>query len=160
MAIKPVILGQIGSPNTRGRGTINENFNDLDARIDALVAPEYEFIKVSNIAVISEDAGTPDVIATLVTPELPAGVYEIGYAFQASFSTKDSPVFFKLGGTSPDALFFALAPGTNDADHVNKVYFYPTTFDGGVFTVTLNMYKVDIVDITVNYADLFLRRVG
>jgi len=141
---------------------INDNFINLDGRIDAVIEaglPPYAFEKVSAVDISgTDDAGAIDVV-TLTTPTLPAGTYELGYSFQVTFASKDKPVFFKLAGTFPDSLYFANGSSANNANHINRAYFYPKDYAGGIVTMTLKMYKTSGVT-TADFADLFIRRVA
>ena len=141
---------------------INDNFINLDGRMDEVIEaglPPYAFQKESAVDIPGTDEGGAITVVTMTTPTLPAGSYELGYAFQVAFDSKDKPVFFKLEGTFPDAAYFANAAGSNNAYHINRTYFYPKDYAGGIVTMTLKMYKTSGVT-TVDFADLFIRRVA
>jgi len=115
----------------------------------------YDTAKAAGIAITATTEGSPQTVVTLTTPNLPAGKYNIGYSWQATFQGKDRPLFFKIGGTLADAAFFSNAPGVNNALVYNRAYFFPKDYVGGVVTLSLEMYDplaqavVDFVDVSI-----------
>jgi len=115
--------------------------------------------KASGVAVTATTSGAPQTVVTMTTPILPAGTYNIAYAWQATFLARDKPLYFKLGGTFADAEFFSNAAGTNTALHVNRLYGYPKVFAGGAMTVSLEMYD-PLADAVVDFCDVVVSRVA
>ena len=104
---------------------------------------------------------TEQIIVTLVTPNLPAGEYFIGYSFEVDYNTtKDKPAFFRLTGTFPDAEFFSGSAPESSAKR-NRLYGYPKHWDGGVMTINLTMYKdATIPQFDCDFADVWVERKG
>ena len=129
------------------------------ADIQLFDAASHHTAKASNVIITATTSGAPQTVVTMTTPILPAGTYNIVYAWQATFLARDKPLYFKLGGTFADAAFFANAAGTNTALHVNRLYGYPKVFAGGAITVSLEMYDPQ-ADVVVDFADVVISRVA
>jgi len=112
--------------------------------------------KVSAVLGIGE---TEQTIVTLVTPNLPAGEYFIGYSFQVDYNgTKDKPAFFKLTGTFPDTDFFSGTAPAN-GDKRNRMYGYPKVWAGGVMTINLVMHRdAALPNFDCDFADVWVER--
>jgi hypothetical protein len=115
--------------------------------------------KVSAVPIGANLPGAPQTVVSLVTPSLPAGVYNVAYAWQATFLAKDRPLFFKAGGTFADAQFFSEGAGVNNALRINKLYGYPKNHGGGPITFSLEMYD-PLKEAVVDFADVVVTRVG
>ena len=116
--------------------------------------------KVSAVTLTSTSAPGEEVVA-LVTPSLPAGEYNISYSFQCEFSAKDKAIWFGLTGDKADASMFTVASTGSDELHKNRLYGYPFTWPGGVFTAGLNFYKdATLTTAVIDFADIVVNRVG
>ena len=116
--------------------------------------------KVSAVTVTSV-ADPGEEILSLVTPNLPAGVYTIYYSFQVTFSQKNLAAHFGITGDKADASMFAISASDNDELHKNRLYGYPFDWAGGVLTAGLNFYKNGtLTTFIVDFADISIRRVN
>jgi len=123
------------------------------------VVQTYHYNKASAIDVASTASPGQEVNA-LVTPDLPAGVYEIGYSFNMTFSAKDKTAFFQLTGTFPDAEAFGEEAPSTTANHKNRYYMYPVVWPGGIMTIGHNFWKESGYTLTVDFSDLIVKKVG
>ena len=115
--------------------------------------------KVSNIAITATASGAPQTVITMVTPVLPAGIYNVAYSWTATFQAKDRPLFFRLAGTFLDAVFYSNGCGQNDALNLNRLYGFPKDHPGGAITIELQMYDPH-AEAVVDFCDVVVTRVG
>lgn len=126
---------------------------------DLFEAATFNTVKVSAVAVSATSDASPDTIATLVTPSLPAGWYWIGYSFEVTHSAKNQPAYFKLSGTYTDDNYFSNSASDSDETNLNRQYGYPKDFAGGVITMNMLAYK-PTGTVVFDFCDLFVHRVG
>ena len=126
--------------------------------IDLFDAVTFRTAKVSGVSITATTEGTPQTVVTVTTESLPAGMYTLMYAWQATFLAKDRPLYFKIGGTYADANFFSNAPSGNNELRINRLYGYPKEHAGGPITLSLEMYD-PLAQAVVDFADVVVRRV-
>lgn len=99
-------------------------------------------------------------VVTLTTPDLPAGVYMIAYAFEVDFNgKKDTPAFFRLGGTFGSTAEFAITAGASDGDQKNRYYGFPKEWTGGPITVSLDFKKDALITtFDINFVDVMIEK--
>jgi len=100
-------------------------------------------------------------VASVTLVAAPVGLYEIGYSFEVDFNgKKDTPAYFRMGGTFGSATEFSLVAEAN-ADHKNRYYTFPKdhVVEGDI-TVSLEMRKSAAITLfDVDWADVMIKRV-
>jgi len=117
----------------------------------------YDYIKESNILNVSD---TYQIIATLVTPDRLAGVYEFAFSLSCLYTATNTNVFLRWrldGGTWTEHQL-----STNDIDAaITQYYSYPDVYVEGIHTFELEMKKEVVGNtLNINYLDLMFKRVG
>lgn len=97
-------------------------------------------------------------IATLTTPALSAGDYQISYSFELLIATKAKDILWQTIGTFADALPFSLQADSG-SQLKNRLYGYPKTWAGGSITLGLQMQCVATA-CTVNFVDVMVQRIN
>ncbi len=118
--------------------------------------PNYFTQKASGITGIGD---TMQEVVTLTTPDLPAGMYHLMYSFEVDFNgTKNTPAYFRMGGTYGAATEFAVIAAQN-VDHMNRLYGFPKDHPGGAITISLD-FKTDVSQFDVDWCDVVVMRVA
>ncbi len=104
--------------------------------------------------------GTPP--NTITTEALPAGTYEIGFAFEADFTgSKDKPLAFQLTGDYAGAEFSESSSSADVNNKKSRYYMFPKDVAEGT-VVTHGIHFMDQSggnNITVDFCDVIIRRV-
>ena len=129
------------------------------ANVQQFNVASFDTAKAVNVAITATAQGTPQTVVSVTTGALPAGKYNLLYAWQATFLAKDRPLYFKIGGDYADVEFFSEAPGVVNALYMNRLYGFPKDHAGGAITLSLEMYD-PLGEAVVDFADVIVQRVG
>ena len=130
---------------------------DLDAVDDALQAAQrqYHYVTAPAVADVPADVWTP--VASLTAPDLPGGVYEIGWSvtWQLNSTVQSAMVRATYNGFASQ---YAAEPGDR-SNVVPWAYMFPEDHAGGTYTLAFDVMKEGGTDImSVDYCDLWVKQ--
>jgi len=117
----------------------------------------YDYVKAQAIVVVD---ATWQNIATLVTPEREADVYEIGMALTYTFDLANESAMLRFRVNGSGWTTFIREP-KDKTDAQALVYLYPKSHTGGTMTIEFEASKESSSGtFNIEYLDLWFKRLG
>ena len=123
---------------------------------------DYATVNTEKSSGITDVGDVFEQLVTMTTPDLPAGVYMIGFSWEANFNEqKNRPFETQLTGTFAGAIY-SDSVGDNDVGIKTRMYGFPKTWGGGVITLGMQGRKSASfsAQLDVDYIDVMVRRIG